>query len=308
MKKLRLKRSIKDSENLTKKRGNADFLVNKNDFLSKAILSENRPVRKLRRRTPKQHILDANTLSATELRKKYYLTYNTWRNTKERVKGKGLAFPPEFTNFVDFLKHLGPRPNKNYTLDRLDNSNPAYVVGRCQWRDKKAQANNRSNTLHITYKGEFLPLTVWAKRTGQAPDTLRKRKAKGWTDEEIIEGKQSAATRDEKEVYPNIWPGDIEMRKSWELCYQHKGKHLTRDEYFLDSLEVFMAECRRTLNMNIHSGYDPFGEPYSDEDIQEYKKTYKTYRKLSDVYEKRKARLSHKQEPAKPQKVTLKFW
>ncbi len=149
-----------------------------------------------------------------------------------------ICIATEFADFRSFLKHMGPRPSKAYTLDRLDPTNPEYGPWLCQWRDKKDQANNRQNTIFITYEGECLALTVWAERTKQKPDTLRRRKNKGLSDKEIIEGKLSELAQEKEDCYPTIWPGDIESRRNWENRYQIEGipKKLSRMEYVLQKL------------------------------------------------------------------------
>lgn len=44
--------------------------------------------------------------------------------------------------FPLFLDHVGPRPDANYSLDRIDN-NKGYIYGNLRWTDRKTQQNNR---------------------------------------------------------------------------------------------------------------------------------------------------------------------
>ena len=132
--------------------------------------------------TPKlsPHLQDAENLPATALNNKYPLTYSSWRNMKQRVHNDGAVIEPEFQDFRDFLKFMGPRPEKKFTLDRLNNDDPRYGPDKCFWRDKQAQNNNKSTTIFLTAPdGTKLPLTSWAKITVQKPNTMRKHKTAG---------------------------------------------------------------------------------------------------------------------------------
>ena len=128
-------------------------------------------------------------MTATELRNKYEPTYTSWRNMKRRSKTSDALVSTEFDKFNDFLRIVGPRPSAEFTLDRTDPSDPEYAPGKVEWRDLRDQANNRRTTISLEMNGEFLPLTEWARRTGQPPDTLRRRHSKGWSDSEVINGK-----------------------------------------------------------------------------------------------------------------------
>jgi len=173
---------------------------------------------------PSPHVQDAETLTATELRKKYKPTYDSWRNMKQRVHSEGAVIDPEFEEFRDFLKLMGPRPGKEFTLDRLNNYDPRYGPKRCFWRDKQAQNNNKSTTVFLTAPdGIELSLTQWAKITDQKPNTMRKRKNAGWSDHEIIAGKRFTAPNapaSDKCLDELPWPGDHKRKLEWELCYR----------------------------------------------------------------------------------------
>ena len=51
------------------------------------------------------------------------------------------------------------------TLDRIQND-LGYSPDNCRWVTKKAQANNRSNTLIITFEGVTCTASEWAKLLG----------------------------------------------------------------------------------------------------------------------------------------------
>ena len=136
------------------------------------------------------HLQDIQNLTRTQLRKKYPLTYSSWRNMKQRCKDGSYKLHPDFADFVSFLKCIGPRPAKDYSVDRIDPANPEYSPENCRWAGKALQAVNRRNTVHLTNsEGVTLPLAEWARRLGISPKTLHQRRASGWSDQEVLYGK-----------------------------------------------------------------------------------------------------------------------
>jgi len=132
------------------------------------------------------HLMDASTLSATDLRKRYATTYSSWKNMKSRRGRDGAIIHPQFERFADFLRIVGPRPDTNYTLDRVVPSDPEYAPGKVRWLDKVGQAKNRDCTVILTHNGVEKPLSVWANETGQVADTLRSRRKNGWSHESAV--------------------------------------------------------------------------------------------------------------------------
>ena len=65
-----------------------------------------------------------------------------------------------FTKFYNWAISNGYQ--SNLTIDRIDN-NKGYSPNNCHWATHKEQVRNRSNTLHITYKGETKPLVEWCE-------------------------------------------------------------------------------------------------------------------------------------------------
>lgn len=79
--------------------------------------------------------------------------YESYHAAKKRCKpeqadkfpnhaGRGIEF--RFTNFQEFLDHIGPRPEPkfDYSLERIDNDGH-YEMGNVKWATKKQQARNR---------------------------------------------------------------------------------------------------------------------------------------------------------------------
>lgn len=68
------------------------------------------------------------------------------RCTNPKVKnfkhygGRGIQF--NFTSFMDFYSHIGPRPSTKHSLDRIEN-NGHYEIGNVRWATDDEQVRNR---------------------------------------------------------------------------------------------------------------------------------------------------------------------
>ena len=79
--------------------------------------------------------------------------------------GRGIEF--RFTNFEEFLSHIGPRPSPEYSLDRIDNEKH-YEHGNVRWATLEQQHRNRRPMGQSKYRGVWTLLDgrfqvgVWA--------------------------------------------------------------------------------------------------------------------------------------------------
>lgn len=169
---------------------------------------------------------DLRDLTKTELRSKYRLTANSHRNMLSRAKGRASSVSSEFMDFKSFLRIMGPRPAREFTLDRIDNKQ-GYSKANCRWADKREQANNRSNTVSLTVKGKTQSLADWARETRQSPATLRSRRARGYSDENIVYGQGTRVTtvRARKGIFEaTVWiKSDLEMIKDWYVQHRRQS-------------------------------------------------------------------------------------
>lgn len=126
--------------------------------------------------------------------------YRAWQAMKSRCRskrpelircyaGRGIYVHPKWeTSFESFLAHVGKRPAKGWTIDRINNDQ-AYIPGNVRWADKKTQARNTRAIRQLSIGGITRPETEWAESAGLPITTLRNRVKRGWPEQELLSKK-----------------------------------------------------------------------------------------------------------------------
>ena len=198
-----------------------------------------------------QVLSDCTNLGASKLREKYASSYCSWRNMKSR-RAKGAIIAPEFETFAGFLASVGPRPTKDFTLDRLDNANPEYAPNTVAWRSIAAQNNNKGNTVFLTDSdGAIKPLRQWAATLSISANTLYSRRQLGWSDVEVLHGKKEPPPESLTALLARTpWPED--KRLDWEREFQLQLLTTTepcndRRDFLVSKLKLIVETNRQRL-------------------------------------------------------------
>ena len=97
-----------------------------------------------------------------------------------------------FQNFYKWAIENGYKDG--LTLERID-TNGNYCPENCAWKTMKDQANNRRNTVHITYNGKTLTSSEWERECGIPRQTILKRYRNGWETDRIFDNQYWAKRR-----------------------------------------------------------------------------------------------------------------
>jgi len=81
------------------------------------------------------------------------LTYSSWMSMMSRCRnpqnprwqdygGRGITIDARWDDFMNFLDDMGPRPSKDYSIDRMD-CDGHYTKSNCRWATRSQQQLNR---------------------------------------------------------------------------------------------------------------------------------------------------------------------
>ena len=122
----------------------------------------------------------------------------TYQSTREynNYGGRGISVcyewskenPKGFENFCEWMLANGydeSLPRGRQTIDRVDNAK-GYSPENCRIISNTEQQQNKRTNVCITYNGQTLCISEWAKRTGISATGIVKRLKRGLTPEEIF--------------------------------------------------------------------------------------------------------------------------
>lgn len=124
--------------------------------------------------------------------------YSIWVGIKQRCFNpnckefkwyglKGIIMCQEWVDdFQSFYEHVGPRPSKKHSIDRIDSSKN-YEPGNVRWATSIEQANNKRNNSILTIFGKSKTIAEWERYIGCSKELIRQRiKKLGWSAEKAI--------------------------------------------------------------------------------------------------------------------------
>lgn len=193
-------------------------------------------------------LADLDNLTKMQLREKYRGEATAHSNMMARVTSKGAKVHPEFRAFKGFLRHVGPKPTKKATLDRIDNNDPEYAPGKVRWADKKTQNANKGDNVifYCAVTGRYYIASQLAAKQKVTPAAIRKRRMDGWTDAEIIAGFRQAQkpitppkshTSPVPAYRPPMSAAEVLFMRNRETCEHFRREHGV--EYFIHTPAEF---------------------------------------------------------------------
>ncbi len=254
-----------------------------------------------------QVLIDVETMTLTELRKRYKYTAYSHQNMLKRRETEGAIIHPYLNNLKDFLLWLGANPRDvedthKYTLHRIDNFDKHYAPDKVKWSTKKEQNNNKKNVKHYYYdgnkfpqhKGESHSLTEWSEILNTSINTLRCRAKKSWTSNEIIEGRQKYKSGNYKDLslweymLPNSNPKEVDVlyRKTRREKEEDPGKSGRSKNYKwaetpYEWLARVMLCSRGTVTNMLKNAVNPINGEL-DPRYQEWQEHYDRCTKITD--------------------------
>ncbi len=111
-------------------------------------------------------------------------SYKSWSEMRNRCNNpknhaykdygqRGIKICDRWDSFENFISDLGERPNKQYSLDRID-VNQGYSPENCRWATWSQQQNNRRTTKYIEYKSEKMSVKQFSNLIGVPYSTVHR--------------------------------------------------------------------------------------------------------------------------------------
>lgn len=168
---------------------------------------------------------DLINLKAQPLRQKYPGEASSHANMKGRCRSGNFELDPAWNDFRDFLRDMGPRPNAEATLDRIDPEVARYGPGLVRWASKHEQTVNRRNTRWVEIDGQRVTLQQFADQFRLPYSTVHSALDRGVTPEEIAR----RGTTSQFTYCPPRYEGDPVGLADWYVRFETWKKLVRRD-------------------------------------------------------------------------------
>jgi len=112
--------------------------------------------------------------------------YDTKRQNYRNYGGRGISVCERWRqSFRAFLEDMGPKPSKEYSIERIDN-NGNYEPSNCKWATDSEQRRNKRNNVYVEYKGEQRLLIDVCAEVGASRGIVQGRLYLGWPLDEAL--------------------------------------------------------------------------------------------------------------------------
>ena len=123
-------------------------------------------------------------------------------------------------SFDDFCTDMGPRPSKEFSLDRID-CNGNYEPSNCKWSSRIEQANNKQTNRRVKFFGQMLTAREISEQTGLPLKTIQSRINAGMSQEKIASRETHIRTQWE---HGTIY-GYVKMKCRCDPCRKSKSEY-----------------------------------------------------------------------------------
>lgn len=105
--------------------------------------------------------------------------------------GAGVSVCDEWLDFANFLRDMGDRPSREFTLDRIANAK-VYSKATCRWATREEQQNNRDCVKKYRVGDREGSAAQWARWLGVQSSTVYYHLKMGKTMEQIVASRKAA--------------------------------------------------------------------------------------------------------------------
>lgn len=127
----------------------------------------------------------------------FTVEYRAWQEMKKRCYNKnrcnyhnygkrGITVCDRWmNNFENFLEDMGNKPNKEYSLERINND-LGYYKENCKWATVIEQANNKRSNVLLTKDDITHTIAQWCVILGLNQSAVEERVKRGWSHEDCL--------------------------------------------------------------------------------------------------------------------------
>lgn len=171
---------------------------------------------------------------ATRLDKDKLSIYQIWSGIKQRCfntssqaykiyGARGISMSEDWKeSFEAFLRDMGPKPFKDASIDRIDNSK-GYSKDNCRWADRKQQAQNTKFNVNITFGSATRALSYWCEFFGMAHATaLGRIRKEGMSPQEALTTPLKHKTVKVGDIFGSLTVVSLGDYKPWKCMNKHR--------------------------------------------------------------------------------------